>query len=93
MRIDCSIHGCQSVLQISPDIKRDPRRADRDRGGVHVVYEYQGMPVDSYLLSAEFATAHDIPDGVFPLPDDYPPWINEVAIVGRKCFEAMPGRG
>jgi hypothetical protein len=84
MRIHCPIHGAQSVTWLSPDLQNSPQRA---AGAVHFAYEYAGQNVWSFLLSADFVAKHAIQGGTFPLPDQYPKWMDEVTYVCARCFD------
>lgn len=86
MRILCPIHGCQPVVQISPDLQDDLAKAEQMAGGIKMAYEFEGQIVDSYHLSAEFAAEHDVRGGVVPLPDEYPNWTQAVIAVCKRCF-------
>lgn len=87
MRIICPIHGCQSVMCISPDLWDEPKKAEKDCGGIQVVYEFEGQLVDAFHLSAEFARTHDVHGGIVPLPDEHPKWVQAVTGVCKICFE------
>ena len=87
MRIICPIHGCQPVMYISPDLWDDPKKGEKESGGVQVVYEYEGQLVDAFQVSADFAATHGVQGGIVPLPDDYPKWAQAVTSVCKNCFD------
>ncbi len=90
MRIICPIHGLQKVRYISPDFWEGPKNTRT----VEVIYEYDGLMVNAFLLSEEFAKKHDIKGGVSTLPNDYPPWTEQATSVCEKCFvERCDGPG
>jgi hypothetical protein len=86
MRLICPKHGIQAPMQLSPDIWEEPWKADKERGGIKVEYEFNGETVDAFLLSADFAKRVGAIDGPLPLPDQYPPWMDQLLAVCSKCL-------
>lgn len=90
MMIVCKTHGGQPAMQVSRDVVDAEGKVLPDVELIRVDLEYQGTPTHSYYLSPAIASRLGFTGPtVLPLPDDFPPWVDEVAwsAVCLKCFE------
>jgi hypothetical protein len=81
MRYLCPVHGCQPVLQMSPDLMENPGE------GIHISYCVDEIILGCYRVSKEFAKQHELQEGSFDLPDEHPDWVHLTTIICKKCFE------
>jgi hypothetical protein len=79
--------GGHDVVLVSPDFSMD-RRDECVANAVVVRYVYDGEAEYEFLLSPEFARAHDLVGGDQPLPAQYPPWMKELHMICSHCFDA-----
>jgi hypothetical protein len=95
MMIICEKHGCQPAMQVSRDLVDAKGQVSPDMQLVKVEYEYEGTIADRYHLSPAFAGRLGFTQPtVLPLPDIYPPWVDEIpwSAVCVKCFDESRGR-
>lgn len=88
MRIRCDdCTRAHEVVQVSPDY--DPKRHLKFVAtALTLTYELDGEIVDRYLLSPSFAQTHGLKPGTRELPDDYPPWTNEIVALCKPSFDS-----
>jgi len=85
-------------MRVSRDIVDDDGQVSPDVTLVRVEFNYEGDPALWYYMSPEIATRLGFIDRtVLPLPDQFPPWVDEVTwwAVCAKCFDdsRKPGMG
>lgn len=93
MQVDCRWHGMSEGVEVSPDLA-DPARSRRALPPFReVIYRYEGEPYLRMLLSADFVDSYGVTEeGSIDLPDQYPPWYKEMAVVCERCAEEAIGR-
>jgi hypothetical protein len=87
MIVACSRHGKRIGCKVSPDLWAAPGSAPVATEYIEFSYEFLGdATFHFYRLSAKFAQKHGIVPGTYPLPDVYPPWVDEITGMCQDCF-------
>ena len=86
----CKTHGGRPAMHVSRDVVDEAGQVSPHTQLVRVDFEYEGTPTHWFYLSSEIASRLGFTRStVLPLPDHFPPWVDEVLwlAVCTECFD------
>lgn len=87
MLILCATHGPKPAILVSPDLADAMARITPIVPYIRIEYRFESQAAHSLIVSTVFARHHQLSEGVFDLPDQYPTWVDELIAVCGECMQ------